>query len=243
VLVEPGEVQWATHPGGVTSRADLPAPGELGHGPCVVLANELLDNLPFSLVERTAHGWSDVRVTVGPRGFVEVLEPLPADQARWCDARTHGDAAPGARLPIQADAAGWLAEALRLAAGGRVVVVDYASDSADLSQRPWAEWVRTYAAQGRAGNPLADPGTCDVTCEVAVDQLSLVRSPDIDEDQAAFLRAHGLDDLVAEGAARWKAEGSAGGLAAIAGRSRVHEADALTDPAGLGAFRVLEWIG
>ena len=39
-----------------------------------------------------------------------------------------------------------------------------------------------------------------------------------------------------------RAEGVGGGLEAIAGRSRVHEADALTDPTGLGAFRVLEWL-
>ena len=43
-----------------TSLPDLPAIPLSG----VVLANELLDNLPFRVVERTARGWSEVRVGV-----------------------------------------------------------------------------------------------------------------------------------------------------------------------------------
>jgi hypothetical protein len=39
----------------------------------------------------------------------------------------------------------------------------------------------------------------------------------------------------------WRATAHVGDLAALAARSRVGEADALTDPTGLGAFRVLEW--
>jgi len=245
VLVDPGETQWATHPEGVDSRAALPAPRELGDEPVVVLANELLDNLPFALVAKTGGGsWSEVRVgwDDAASALGEVLIPLDGGRARWCEDRAGADAAVGARLPVQADAAAWLVDTLALTdGGGRVVAIDYASDSASLARRPWDEWVRTYAAHGRAGAPLEAPGSCDITCEVAVDQLALVRRPDADRDQATFLRAHGLDELVEEGAARWRAEGHTRSLDAIAARSRVHEADALTDPVGLGAFRVLEW--
>lgn len=251
VLVETAEVQWATHPPGVTSRVALPEPGELGPGPLVVLANELLDNLAFGLVELTEHGWCEVLVGTAPSStpgsaggvLVEVLVPLDARRAGWCWGRA-GRAAPvGTRLPVQAAAAVWLDEALSLAGdGGRVVAIDYASSTRALARRPWEEWVRTYAGHGRAGHPLDAPGSCDITVEVAVDQLATVAAPALDRSQAEFLAAHGLDALVAEGAARWRAEGVAGGLPAIAGRSRVHEAEALTDPAGLGAFRVLEWV-
>ncbi len=254
VLVETAPVQWATHPSGVTSRATLPAPGELGAGPLVVLANELLDNLPFGLVELTEHGWCEVVVGAAPgteagRGpaaddaLVELLIPLEPRRAGWCWGRA-GRAAPvGTRLPVQAAAAAWLDEALTLAgAGGRVVVADYASTTRSMAGRPWDEWVRTYARHGRGGHPLRDPGACDITVEVAVDQLATVAMPDLDRSQAEFLVAHGIDALVAEGAARWRAEGIGGGLGALAGRSRVHEAEALTDPTGLGAFRVLEWV-
>src|SRR5207248_4960664 len=44
----------------------------------VVLANELLDNLPVHLVERTHDGWSEVRVGVQEGALVEVVVPAPA---------------------------------------------------------------------------------------------------------------------------------------------------------------------
>ncbi len=248
VLVEPAEGQWATHPAKVTSRRDLPEPGELGAGPVVVLANELLDNLPFGLVELADGGWCEVGVgATGADGadqlgrLAEVLIPLDARRAAWCRGQAGREGEVGTRLPVQAEAAAWLDSALGLAAGGRVVVFDYASTTKAMAGRPWTDWVRTYADHARGGHPLADPGRCDITVEVAIDQLATVATPDVDRTQAEFLRAYRLEELVADGVARWRALGSAGGLPAIAGRSRVHEADALTDPAGLGAFRVLEW--
>jgi SAM-dependent MidA family methyltransferase len=101
--------------------------------------------------------------------------------------------------------------------------------------------VRTYRAGGPGGPPLDDPGTQDITCEVAVDQLARIAAPDDDATQGAFLRAHGIDDLVSEARDRWHERAAIGDLPALAARSRVNEADVLTDPAGLGAFRVLQW--
>jgi SAM-dependent MidA family methyltransferase len=269
VLVEPSQTQWATHPadGRVTSRSDLPARAEVADGPVVVLANELLDNLPFGLVARTDRGWCEVVVTAdaddvdadGQPALGEGFVPLTDVRAAWCDGRAGRDAPVGTRLPVQADAAAWLAAALDLAGAGaadgtadvaagmasrhgRVVVFDYAATTRELAQRPWTDWVRTYADQDRAGHPLTDPGSCDITVDVAVDQLATVAVPSENRSQADWLRAHGIDDLVEEGRQRWTDLGGVtGGLEAIAGRSRVHEADALLDPTGLGNFRVLEW--
>ncbi len=39
----------------------------------------------------------------------------------------------------------------------------------------------------------------------------------------------------------WEARAAIGDLAALTARSRITEGAALTDPGGLGAFRVLEW--
>ncbi len=99
--------------------------------------------------------------------------------------------------------------------------------------------MRTYRAHGRGGHPLEALGEQDVTCEVAVDQLP---TPASDRSQADWLRAHGLDDLVAAARAAWHERAAVGDLEAVKARSRVSEADALTDPTGLGAFRVLEWV-
>ena len=202
---------------------DLPAEPFVG----VVLANELLDNLPFGMLERTAEGWAEVRVNETLR---EVL--VPADGPSI-------DAEVGARIPVQQAARTWVETALDLVGAGRVVVFDYADTTASMARRPWTEWVRTYRGHGRGGHPLADLGSQDVTCEVAVDQLP---PPTSDRSQAEFLRAHGLDELVDEARHAWKERAHIGDLQAVMARSRVNEAAALTDPAGLGAFRVLEWV-
>jgi SAM-dependent MidA family methyltransferase len=223
-------------------------------GPVVVLANELLDNLPFGLAARAGGAWHEVRVDLagtavgrpapsGTPSLVERLVPLDADRADLLDRLVPG-ARDGARVPLEDAARAWLHEALEVAGrGGRVVVVDYAATTAELAARPQAEWLRTYRSHARGGGPLDDLGLQDVTCEVAVDQLALVRPPTHDTAQADWLRAHGLDELVAEARAAWAERAHIGDLSALTARSRVTEADALADPAGLGRFRVLEWVG
>jgi SAM-dependent MidA family methyltransferase len=216
-----------------TALAELPAGPFTG----VVLANELLDNLAFRLLERTRDGWAEVRV--GGQ-LEEVLVPAEADvvaEAR----RLVPDAEPGARIPLQHQAHDWLRRARSALVAGRVVVVDYADDTASLARRPWTTWVRTYRAHGRGGHPLEHLGEQDLTCEVAVDQLAHVRAPSADRSQAEFLGAHGLDALVADARDGWLARAGVGDLAALKHRSRIAEAQALRDPSGLGAFRVLEW--
>jgi SAM-dependent MidA family methyltransferase len=212
-------------------------------GPVVVLANELLDNLAFGLAERVERGWAEVHVGISGGEFVEALAPAHERTAATLD-RLAPEAAVGSRVPVERAACEWLHDALLLAgSGGRVVVIDYASTTAAMASRPWREWVRTYRAHQPGGLPLAGLGEQDITVEVAVDQLALVRPPDSDRSQADFLRDHGIDDLVAEGRRNWEARAAVGDLEALRARSRVTEAEALLDPAGLGAFRVLEWTG
>jgi SAM-dependent MidA family methyltransferase len=235
VLVERSARLREEHPDDprVASQADMPQDPQPG----VVLANELLDNLPFDLVEWRAGRWHDVRIAVDGAGeLVETLvlrtEPVAVDVPSPRD---------GDRVPIQRAAARWLDHALHITPIGRVLVVDYADRSAAMADRPWREWVRTYREHDRGGDPLADPGRQDVTCEVAIDQLEAVAPLTTESSQASFLRAHGIDELVAEGRRVWSERAGLGDLAALRARSRVREAEALLDPAGLGAFRALEW--
>jgi SAM-dependent MidA family methyltransferase len=217
-----------------TALAELP----VGPFDGVVLANELLDNLPFRLFQNAGEGrWAEVRVG---EDLAEVL--VPASPASTAQARRLAPAAPpGGRIPLQDHAAAWLRAALRRLRRGRVVVVDYASTTAAMAGRPWTDWVRTYRGHGRGRLPLDDMGDQDVTCEVAVDQLEGVRRPAADRSQAEFLRAHRLDAIVDAARRDWGERAHVGDLAAVASRSRVGEAAALTDPHGLGGFRVLEW--
>ena len=220
-----------------TSLRDLPAQPFVG----VVVANELLDNLPFFLLERRDGKWSEVRVGWGPDGAVEVLVPAPPGISG--EAERLAPAAPeGGRVPLQHEATAWLRRALSVVERGRVVAIDYADATSSLAARPWRDWVRTYRGHGRGGHPLDGPGSQDVTCEVAVDQLAQARALTADRSQAEFLTAHGIGELTDAARSGWQAGAATGDLAAVRHKSRLGEAAALLDPSGLGAFRVLEWV-
>ena len=109
-----------------------------------------------------------------------------------------------------------------------------------LAMRPWREWLRTYRAHERGGHYLADPGEQDITCEPPLDQLPVA---DAVRSQAQWLALHGIDDLVAEGRRLWEESAAAPDLRALRMRSRISEAEALVDPAGVGGFDVVEWRG
>jgi SAM-dependent MidA family methyltransferase len=215
----------------VVSLPDVPKVAFTG----VVLANELLDNLAVRLLERTASGWAEVRVglSTDEDALVEHVVPTEDDPGIEAD--------PGARVPVAAAARAWLRATLDSLTRGRIVVFDYADTTASMAARPWRDWLRTYRSHERGGAPLTDLGAQDITCEVPVDQLTRVARPVVDERQADWLAAHGLEALVEEGRRIWAERAQIGDLAAVAARSRVGEAAALTDAAGLGSFRVLEW--
>ncbi len=205
VAVDRSAAQRARHEG-LTSADDLPAGPVAG----VIVANELLDNLPFDL---TFYG-----------------EPFPVAE---------GEPWPEIGLaPDQHRARAWVERAVAILDRGRVVAFDYCSTTADLEAQPWFEWLRTYRGHERGDHPLTDLGQQDITTQVAVDQLP---PPDQDTAQADWLRRWGIDELVEEGRRIWHERAHLGDLEAIRGRSRINEAEALTDAGGMGAFRVLEW--
>ena len=207
INVERSAAGRAAHTVGA-SRADMPEGPLTG----VIVANELLDNLPLRLFDPDGHEVGDHRPN------------------------------PETRLTPRHDlACAWLSQALSVLERGTLVIIDYMSTTDEMATRPWPEWLRTYRGHERGDDPWSAPGTQDITCEVALDQLSAACPPTRVSDQATWLRAHGIDELVAEGVAAWRAGAAQGDLAAVAGRSRAIEAEALLDPAGLGGFTVAEW--
>lgn len=219
----------------VASMAHLPAEPFVG----VVLANELLDNLAFDLLERTSDGWCEVRVGVDDRGRpAELLVPAEPHVATWAGSLVP-DAVVGGRIPRQSAAAAWVADARSLITRGSLIVVDYGvSTTAELARIAPGEWLRTYREHGRGAEPFIDPGTQDITADVALDQLPAATRH---RSQADALTAWGLPEIVADARRTWAERAAIGDLQALMARSLVHEADALTDPDGLGAFRILEW--
>lgn len=223
----------------VVSLPDLPVQPVVG----AVIANELLDNMAFRLLERAVDHWDEVRVAADvDGGLVELLVPADTAVATLADELVP-EPSPGGRIPIQVAASDWLRRAVDLVERGSVLVVDYAVDAtAELAERPVGEWVRTYASHEAGGGPLDAVGRQDVTVEVALDQLTAIAAPSVADTQSDWLRRWGIDELVDEGRRIWDERAGAGDLTAIRARSRITEADALCDPTGLGAFRVVEWL-
>jgi SAM-dependent MidA family methyltransferase len=243
--IEDGETQPVPVAGQgpiVTALDDLPA----AHVEGLVLANELFDNLPFRVVERTAAGWSEVRVDHDGTRLVEILLAASPPLADEADLIAASDVPIGARLPVPTAAREWLHRVAALLRRGRVLLVDYAASGVELAERGQDGWLRTYRTHERGGAPLDAPGTCDLTADLPVEYvvhaaaragLRLVA----DDDQATWLRGLGLDQLVSDARDAWDARAHIGDLEALRHRSRVSEGSALADPAGLGAHRVLDF--
>ena len=124
------------------------------------------------------------------------------------------------------------------------MIVDYGATGADLVERTQSGWLRTYREHARGGSPLEGPGTQDITADVPIEYVVHLASRAglelaLHSSQAEWLDALGVDELVTEARRAWDERAHVGDLEAVKHRSRITEAAALTDPAGLGAHRVL----
>ena len=233
--VELSAAQRATHPEGVQSVPTL-ADTEQIRG--VVIANELLDNLPFRLAVFDG-GWHEAVVEVpgeiaADGSLTEHLVDAPAEWA-WLPPR----APLGARVPIQERASEWVTAMQSRLLDGTVLAFDYFTAlTAELAAAPWRDWLRTYSGHERGQHYLRNVGQQDITTQVCLDQLPV---PSVVRSQAQFLARWGIDELVADGKAQWAVNAAAPSVASLRMRSRISEAESLLDPTGLGAFLAVEW--
>ncbi len=231
VAVEVSAPQRERHPDGVTSQTTMPT----GLFDGVIIANELLDNLPFRLAVFDS-GWREAYVALDKAGKPSEMLSGPFVPP---PAQLLSTAALGARVPLVEQAATFVEDARQLLRSGSLLVVDYGVPlTAELALRPWREWLRTYRGNERGDHYLVAPGSQDITTDIPFDQLP---EADAIRTQAQFLQRWGIDELVAEGKRVWEAQAARPGLEAMKMRSRISEAEALLDPSGLGNFLVAEW--
>jgi SAM-dependent MidA family methyltransferase len=231
VAVELSASQRERHPDGVTSLATMPTAPLDG----VIIANELLDNLPFRLAVFDS-GWREAYVAVDQSGAPSEMLSAPFDPP---PAQLLMGAALGARVPLVEQAATFVEDARQLLRSGSLLIIDYGVPlTAELAMRPWREWLRTYRGNERGDHYLTAPGSQDITTDIPFDQLP---EADAMRTQAQFLQRWGIDELVTEGKRVWEAQAARPGLEAMRMRSRISEAEALLDPSGLGNFLVAEW--
>jgi SAM-dependent MidA family methyltransferase len=217
----PGALEALAELEDVRATDRLTAPADL------VLANELLDNLPFRLVR------GDREVRIGREGdrLVEVLAPTERELAP----RT-GD--PDERVdPVGALA--FIDDLARVLDRGYALVIDYGGLGG--SGGP----VHGYRDQALVEDVLTSPGTADITAGVDFDLIAeravadgLVAFPTVTQRDA--LVALGIGDWLRHELGRQRVRLESGeGREAVSTWSGRNEATLLVDPSGLGRLRWL----
>ncbi len=236
--------------------------GEADH-PSVILSNELVDAFPVHIVELRDKRLYEVYVTVQPDGHLYELlaEPSSPEVACYLDNykipwQTFED---GWRAEINLDALRWIAQtARRLMAPsqtrkrrGFILTIDYGDKAQELytSSRPYGT-LACYFQHQLTGRPLIRPGEQDITAHVNFSAL-------INEGRRQGLHLHSFTtqrqwltemgiyeelervrthDFALIDSARASDQGQVALLQWYNVRQRVM---LLTDPAGMGKFKVL----
>ncbi|MGH8945038.1 MAG: SAM-dependent methyltransferase [Acidimicrobiia bacterium] len=209
----------------------------------VILANELLDNLPMALAQKIDGRWRERWVgAVGDSLHFVDAEPRP-EVLDWLG-RYGGDVPEGGWVEAQLTAQAWLEDALHRLDAGSVVVIDYGDTAENLVPRRRDGTLRTYRAHHLGPHPLDEPGATDITADVnftalidtaegAGASVQLRRQHDFLADLGLRGRLSELRHAELE-AARFGDE-----MERLRLRSRKTEAETLMHPRGLGDFRVL----
>jgi len=209
----------------------------------VVIANELIDNLPMALAQRVEGGWRERWVGVDGDALAMVDASARAEVLEWLAAYA-GEVPEGGWVEVQLAAAAWLRDVLHRLEAGAVVVVDYGDTAENLIPRRQDGTLRTYRAHHLGPHPLDEPGKTDITADVNFTALVAVV-----EGAGAAVELHRQDDFLSELGlgerlselrhAELEAARSGDEMERLRLRTLKTEAETLLHPRGLGDFRVL----
>ena len=209
----------------------------------VILANELIDNLPVAIAVRTEDGWRERWVGSDGDNLVLVDAPARDEVVEWCD-RFAGPCPVDGYVEVQLAAAEWLETALRKLDRGALVLIDYGDTAENLEPRRTEGTLRTYRAHHLGPHPLDEPGETDITVDVnftALQELAVELGADVEYfRQDDFLASLGLRQRLSElrhEELELARDGDA--MERLKIRSTKNEVETLLHPRGLGDFRVL----
>lgn len=209
----------------------------------VVIANELIDNLPMAVAQRIDGEWRERYVGVDGDVLTFVDAPPRASVDDWL-ARFAGNVPDGGWVEVQLAAAQWLRDVLAIVESGSIVLIDYGETTDGLLPRRDSGTLRTYRAHHLGPHPLDEPGETDITADVNFSALEavaracgattrLMRQDD-------FLTELGLRDrLSAIRREELDATRSGDELSRLKLRSDKIGIETILHPRGLGDFRVL----
>ena len=209
----------------------------------VVIANELVDNLPMALAQRVDGVWRERWVGADDEGL-SLVDAEPRDRCvRWLD-RFAGEVSDGDWVEVQLAAEDWFTDVLGRLEAGSVLLIDYGDTAEGLLPRRQDGTLRTYRAHHLGPHPLDEPGETDITADVNFSALVATA-----EDAGASVGLFRQDDFLAELGLRERlselrnaeleAARSGREMDRLRLRTRKTEAETLLHPRGLGDFRVL----
>jgi SAM-dependent MidA family methyltransferase len=209
----------------------------------VIIANELIDNLPMALAQRVDGVWRERWVGLDGAGLALVDANPRADVVQWLG-DYGGDVPDGGWVEVQLAARDWLRDALLRLDAGSVVLFDYGDTAENLLPRRQDGTLRTYRAHHLGPHPLDEPGETDITADVNF--TALVAAAEATGAtvelwrQDDFLTDLGLRDRLSQ-LRHSELEATRGGdeMERLRLRTRRTEAETLLHPRGLGDFRVL----
>ena len=209
----------------------------------VVIANELIDNLPVALAVWEGDHWTER--WVGLDGDELLLVPVPArpEVAEWAS-RFGVPVEAGGIVEVQLAAAEWFRDAASRLTSGSIVLIDYGDTAENLAPRRADGTLRTYRSHHLGPHPLVAPGETDITVDVNFSALMAVAqevglSTELMR-QDDFLGSWGLRDRLSELRRRELALAKDGSsMDRLVVRSQKTEAETLLHARGLGDFRVL----
>jgi SAM-dependent MidA family methyltransferase len=209
----------------------------------VIIANELLDNLPCALAIRSGDGWIERWVGATDDRFGFVTAPARPEVMAWCDAYG-GTVSEGDMIEVQLQATAWIENALAHIDSGALVVIDYGGTAEELEPRRTQGTLRTYRSHHLGPDPLLEPGATDVT--VDVNFSGMVAAAELD---GAFVELHRQDDFLARLGLREEIRDlrhrerdlakTRDAMQRLMVRSEATDAETLLHPRGLGDFRVM----
>lgn len=194
----------------------------------LLLANEVLDALPFDRVVRRDGALRELRVGLAESGAFTWVETPDASSEILAYFRDLGvELADGAVAEVRTGLAAWTAEALAPLRRGLALLVDYGAPAADLFRKP-SGTLLTYFRHTMGSDPLIRVGQQDISAHVDFSTVAtaahragrrvLGLAP-----QSRALRALGLAEVGAR----------------LPGPTNQRALGELVDPRGLGAVQVL----
>ena len=223
----------ALHGSGVSVAAGLDAVDRADAG--CLLANELLDNLPFHRVRGTSRGVAELFVDMSGDRLALTEGPLTEEAARLAPTLV-----PGQEAVVSPAALDFVDGAAALFRAGYLWLVDYAAPPGDLTAQ-----VHGYRRHHVEEDVLEHPGSRDITAGVDFGALARharelghsVWGPVLQRDVLIALGFRRVDEMAQ--ARQVAAIGHRRGIEALRTYSDRSRANLLLSPTGLGGFSML----